>query len=303
MPPIRVIRGLGGNGGTFLSRVLAALEGVLLLSETNPASANLFAFDLNPVKQLGAHYHELELPPYPGNMAELGAPPLFGAFVRQLAEECATRGRHLIIRDYNYADYIGTPFIWRPSGESSLDVALPGVELRDLLLIRHPVSQYASLTSHAELRHVLGHDAFLAGYRLLLERHPAAWRIRYEDLFGAFDDMVAKIARYFELPVGTGWQERLPEIDWARAQPCRTRPARISTRRSAPPLAPRKITASSAASAATTPDRPRPLTQHRARAPGARPPQPERLKTSVCPPILGNRLRDSSPWARCAART
>src|SRR5271167_2447220 len=50
MQPLCVIRGLGGNGSTFLSRVLAALNGVMLLSETNPASANLFGFELNPVK-------------------------------------------------------------------------------------------------------------------------------------------------------------------------------------------------------------------------------------------------------------
>ena len=104
MPPLRVIRSLGGNGGTFLSRVLAAQEDVVLLSETNPASANLFAFELNPVQQLGAHYAQLELSPYEGNMAELGAPSRFGAFIRQLAEDCAARDRHLIIRDYNYAD-------------------------------------------------------------------------------------------------------------------------------------------------------------------------------------------------------
>lgn len=214
MPPLRVIRGLGGNGGTFLSRVLAAQEEIVLLSETNPASANLFAFELNPVQQLAAHYAQLDLPPYEGNMAELGAPFLFGAFIRQLAEECAARDRHLVIRDYNYADYIGTPFTWRPSGVSSLDAALEEVKTRDLLLIRHPVSQYASLASHPELQNVLTPEAFLTGYRQLLNRHPLGRRLRYEDLYGAFDDNLAEIAQYFELTIDEGWPDRLPAIDW-----------------------------------------------------------------------------------------
>ena len=214
MPPLRVIRGLGGNGGTFLSRVLAAQEDVVLLSETNPASANLFAFELNPARQLDAHYAPLELPPYEGNMPELGAPPLFGAFIRQLAEDCAARDRHLIIRDYNYADYIGTPFIWRPSGVSSLDAALDGAETRDLLLIRHPVSQYASLASHPELQNVLTPEAFLTGYRQLLHRHPLGRRLRYEDLYGAFEDNLAEIGHYFELTIDEAWPDRLPTIDW-----------------------------------------------------------------------------------------
>jgi hypothetical protein len=214
MPPIRVIRGLGGNGGTFFARALAALDGVVLLSETNPASANLFAFELNPILQLGAHYHQLEFPSYAGNVAELGAPERFGAFIRQLAEDCAARNRHLIIRDYNYADYIGTPFIWRPSGVSSLDVALDGAATRDLLLIRHPVSQFASLRSHAELQNVLTPEAFLTGYRNLLNRHSAGRQLRYEDLYTAFDDKLAEIAAYFELTVDADWPDRLPAIDW-----------------------------------------------------------------------------------------
>jgi hypothetical protein len=194
--------------------VLAALDGVVLLSEANPASANLFAFGLNPAQQIDAHYPQLELPPYPGHIAELGAPALFGAFIRQLAEACAARDRHLVLRDYNYADYIGAPFTWQASGRSSLDAALAGAEIWDMLLIRHPVAQFASLKAHPELANVLTPEMFLAGYRLLLERHAMAWQMRYEDLYGAFDERLAEIAGYFQLPLDAGWPERLAEIDW-----------------------------------------------------------------------------------------
>ena len=44
---IGIIRGLGGNGGTFLARAIAAMQGTVLLSETNPLTANLFGFALN----------------------------------------------------------------------------------------------------------------------------------------------------------------------------------------------------------------------------------------------------------------
>src|ERR1043166_4071990 len=53
--PYRIVRGLGGNGGTYICRALAAMERVVLLSETNPSSANLFAFGLNPATQIEAH--------------------------------------------------------------------------------------------------------------------------------------------------------------------------------------------------------------------------------------------------------
>lgn len=214
-PMLRVIRGLGGNGGTFLSRALAAMDGVLLLSETNPASANLFGFGLNPLQQIRDHYHQLALSQYPENLTELGDPKRFGRFIEQLAVECAEHAYHLIIRDYNYADYIGTPFIWKPTLCSSLDAALPGWNVRDLLLIRHPASQYASLLAHGELKNVLRPEDFLAGYRHLLVQHPTARPLRYEDLFSDFAKELAGIADYFELTADrVNWEFRLPEIDW-----------------------------------------------------------------------------------------
>lgn len=214
-PVLRVIRGLGGNGGTFLSRALAAMDRVLLLSETNPASANLFGFELNPIKQIGDHYHQLGLSPYEGNLTELGEPARYGRFIEQLVKDCRDQGYHLILRDYNYADYIGTPFVWRPSLTSSLDAALPGYPMLEILLIRHPASQYASLLAHAELKNVLSPEEFLAGYRRLLDLHPKAWPVRYEDLYERFPEGLSRICEFFQLPdPGTDWTQRLPEITW-----------------------------------------------------------------------------------------
>src|ERR1700733_12956124 len=149
MPPTRIIRGLGGNGSTFLARVIAAMDKTVLLSESNPASANLFSFALNPVTQIRSNYRHLDFPDYEGNIAELGAPHLFGKYIDWLTARCAAIDHILVIRDYNYADYIGTPFCFGAARHSSLDVALANSELRDILLIRHPVRQFLSLISHA----------------------------------------------------------------------------------------------------------------------------------------------------------
>jgi hypothetical protein len=43
---------------------------------------------------------------------EIGYPPRFGEMLERLYIAVKDRGLTLIIRDYNYVDFIGIPFIW-----------------------------------------------------------------------------------------------------------------------------------------------------------------------------------------------
>lgn len=210
--PFRVIRGLGGNGSTFLCRALAAMQDVVLLSETNPLTANLFRYALNPAMQIERNYREL--PRYDGNLAELGAPPLFGAYAELLRQKCDELGLHLVIRDYNYVDYIGSPFVWSRPGQSSLDAALTGAAIRQLILIRHPIPQFLSLQSHPELVRALDYHVFLDGYRKLLDIHPSAAWFKYETVFSSFDSSLVEIADHLDMRVDDEWTTRLPEVTW-----------------------------------------------------------------------------------------
>jgi hypothetical protein len=210
--PFRVIRGLGGNGSTFLCRALAAMQDVVLLSETNPLTANLFRYALNPAVQIEKNYRDL--PRYDGNIAELGAPPLFGAYVTLLRDKCDALNRHLVIRDYNYVDYIGSPFVWSLPRHSCLNAALPDAPLREIVLIRHPIPQFLSLRSHPELTRALDYRAYLEGYKQLLEVHAEAAWYKYEMVFSAFDRNLVEIADHLDLPLDERWSERLPEVTW-----------------------------------------------------------------------------------------
>jgi|GEM_PF-6112981 hypothetical protein len=214
MGPLRIIRGLGGNGSTFITRVLATIEKVVLLSETNPLSANLFSFSLNPVTQIGNNYQHLDFAKYSGNISELGAPNLFGAYIAGLMAECHSFGKILTIRDYNYVDYIGTPFIWPVPRRSSLDAALTNIPTLEILLIRHPIPQFMSLLSHPELSNVLDYREFLEGYRTMLDQHRAARVIRFEDVFSAFDRWMPEIAAHFSLPLPLEWKTRIRSVSW-----------------------------------------------------------------------------------------
>jgi hypothetical protein len=214
MRPLRIIRGLGGNGSTFISRVIATMEKVVLLSETNPQTANLFSFALNPVTQIAKNYPHLNTGFFTGNMVELGSPKLFGEYVNGLLTECELIGHDLVIRDYNYIDYIGTPLSWPTSQKSSLDAALKNVITKEILLIRHPIHQYKSLLSHPELKNVLDFKDFLKGYRLLLDNHAVARMIKFEDLFLYFDHVMPEIAEHLLLNLNPAQNTLMPSVDW-----------------------------------------------------------------------------------------
>jgi hypothetical protein len=214
MRPLRIIRGLGGNGSTFISRAVATIENVVLLSEINPSTANLFAFALNPVIQIEKNYGHLKFDLYKGNMVELGSPKLFRKYIDFLLAECNSIRYDIVIRDYSYVDYVGVPFIWVVPEKSSLDEALNNLQTFEILIIRHPISQFLSLVSHAELKNVLDPATFLRGYRIMLDRHRLALVARFEDLFAAFDQKMHELMAHLHLSLSSDWKARIPSVDW-----------------------------------------------------------------------------------------
>ena len=145
----RVLKTLGGCGGTIISRALAA-NGAVVMSEVNPRSAQLFGCGLNPLVQLQANYPDLLPPSWRGvDPHVMGKPELFGMLMADVHDNSR---RPLVIRDYSYVDYIGTPFVWPAPERSSLEPALlPYGLIRTVILVRRPSACLRSLLRHGSL--------------------------------------------------------------------------------------------------------------------------------------------------------
>lgn len=181
-----VIRNLGGCGGTLLAQLFSALPGTLLLSETNPRSANLLGGNLNAIWQIRKWWPEFLPEVRDIGEREIGYPPIFGDMIERLHASTAGRGVQLIVRDYNYVDFIGIPFVWPAPGDSSLDAAVAGrVETQDFLFVRFPADQLASLRSYRPLARVLTGVQFLDGCCRFIDTYPTSPVFRYEDLAAA----------------------------------------------------------------------------------------------------------------------
>ncbi len=165
-PVVRTLHHLACSGGTLISRCLAALPDVLLLSEVNPTNRHGAAF--NPSHPLALL--ALQGEPLPQGVVRAE----FLGQIEQVLGLGAARGADLVIRDHSHSDFcLG-------NGVS------PFQPLRAWLAPRHP------LLSVVTLRHPL--DSWLglvaAGWHTQLE--PPSMRsycARYHAFLDAYDDL------------------------------------------------------------------------------------------------------------------
>lgn len=167
----------------MLARVIAALPGIVILSETNLRSAALFGGLLNPIIQIRNW-----LPLFVSSVAtfdkhELGYPPRFGEMLESLHTSAEKLGFTLVVRDYNYVDFVGVPFVWPVPRDLSLDQAVLGrFTLAPVLLVRHPADQLASLRTHRSIQPNLTAEHFVNSYLAFLLAMRGTPLFRYEDI-------------------------------------------------------------------------------------------------------------------------
>jgi hypothetical protein len=226
---IRMIHNLGGCGGTLLSRCLGVLPDVALFSEINPGAVKLFP-QFDPLYQdrewlglLGAADVERF------SRLDLGTSENFQELLRVFYDRASTTGRHLVLRDYNYLDFVGVPFVPVPSRRFMLYTALPqGVPTKSVALIRHPIDQWLSLCGHEILKDILKPSDFCDAYDAFLRELGTITVHKYEDFVERPEDEFQAICRELSLPFATSFTERFHTFDSVTGNRVRLREQSIS---------------------------------------------------------------------------
>jgi hypothetical protein len=214
LPRLPVIRNLGGCGGTMVARVIAALPDVVILSETNPRSAALFYGYLNPAVQIRKWFPELASGISTFDEHELGYPKRFGEFLESLRSSTEKLGLNLVIRDFNYADFIGIPFVWPVPCDSSIDLAIAGrFSASPIVLVRHPADQLASLRSHRAIQGNLTAEHYLNSYFIFLNAMRGTPVFRYEDIVADPEGHFPQICSRLGLRWKSNALERFASVD------------------------------------------------------------------------------------------
>lgn len=226
---IRIIHTLGGCGGTLLSRCVGVLPGVALLSEINPGSVKLHP-EFDPLYQDRTWLHLLgttEADHF--SKRDLGIIENFRELVGVLHDRASAATRHLILRDYNYVDFVGIPFTADPPRRLMLYTALPpALSTTSVAFVRHPIDQWLSLCKHEQVRAVLKPSVFCEAYAAFLQEFGTQRVYKYEDFVQDPDTELRAICNDLVLPFEPSFKERFHRFDCVTGDLTRLREQAIS---------------------------------------------------------------------------
>lgn len=190
-PKLRLIHHAACTGGTVISKCLAAMSDVALISEINPLNRFGSRFEpTNPLLLLGRSYRELT----PDEIRY--------AFVHQIgyaAQICAADGVHLIIRDHSHSDFFRGS---HPSSKGAVcEFLADHYQFLSVLTIRHPLDSYLGLLAKGWEVHFSPEslDEYSRRYLAFLDSYPAIPVLRYEDFCCNPSDFMREVCGLMEL--------------------------------------------------------------------------------------------------------
>lgn len=210
-PTIAVVHQMARTGGTLVNRCLGSMHGVLVLSEVHP-----FDPQRKLTRQAAGWFGLLNEDDLPWLQAVSDGNPstAFADIVVRLAERCAARDRHLVLRDWSHLDYLGVPFVRDPPRRLSTEAALRDrCMLRQAFLVRHPLDQYASSASRPGMAPHLTPARFLEAYLAFARIAAERGFQRYEDLVAAPDRELRELCDRLGLSFDAEYRERWHDYD------------------------------------------------------------------------------------------
>lgn len=205
-PLLRLVHHMARTGGTTISKCLAVMPGVALLSELHPLGMEKF----DPLRQAGDWYGLVG----PEDIARLGPHPDFVAGIRLIAARAEARGLRLVIRDWSHLDFTGPPLVREPSCRLlTAETLAPHFRLRQVATVRHPIDQWQSLRRVPLMRGRIDLDRFLKGYRRFAELCPALGFVRFEDFCADPEAALKRLCAALDIPFDTGWRARWAGYD------------------------------------------------------------------------------------------
>lgn len=203
-PRIRLLHHLARSGGTVISRCLASMDRVVLLSEIHPLGVRMF----DPLQQAHRWYGLVS----PDDLQRLqGQWIAFADAIGLIARRCVEQGRLLVLRDWSHLDYTGFPYA-APVYRSRLTESLQGdFELVRTATVRHPLDQWISLSTKPAFRGRLDPGSYLEGVERFSEDAVGIGFARYEDFTRAPDDTLREICAALDLPFDAGYRDRWAE--------------------------------------------------------------------------------------------
>lgn len=203
---IRTVHHLACSGGTLISRCIAAMPNVRLLSEVDPLSPLMkhISFVPSDVVRLS----RLAARPVPRE-TEIG---IFLAGLNEVLRDSRDNGFDLVVRDHPHSMFHhGSDVPDRPTLREILqDVAT----IRSIVTVRHPIDSYISLCEMEWDQHFSPStlDEYCRRYDLFLDRHRDFAIIRYEDFIAEPAVSMQRLCAVLDLAYVDTFAQTFPAI-------------------------------------------------------------------------------------------
>ncbi len=203
--PLRTLHHFACSGGTLISKCVAAMPNVQLLSEVDPlgtlADADRPAFTPTDMNALLRHSSR-------GASREM----LIGLFreqIRFIHRQAQNAGQQLVIRDHAHGHFCRGPEV-RP--RPNLCELLPeGLPQRSVLTVRHPLDAFASLQAsnwvHFEPRTI---DEYCRRHLLFLDSYGDVPWLRYEAFVADPAQAMRQICGWLDLGYAAHFPQTFP---------------------------------------------------------------------------------------------
>lgn len=200
--PIRTLHHLSATGGTLISRCLAAMPDVVLLSELHPLVASRVPFyPLDPLGQIATNYPAL-LP------ASEQMYSLFRARLSPVADMCHRHRKSLVLRDHSHSDYLTD----RSPQTRLVDALRDNFELLQAVTVRNPIDAWLSMVESGFDNHLTGFEDYCERYVRFLDDYAEAPTWRYEDFVVEPDRVMLEMCNKLRIPFASGFAERASTI-------------------------------------------------------------------------------------------
>lgn len=174
-PVLRILSNLARSGGTLVSRCIASMDGIALLSEIHPVGS--LVSDINILNQ-AMDWYQL----FKSGELQPDRDYTFAEIIRLIAREIEDKGLQLVIRDWAHLDFMALPYIDRPYYRSRLVEQLEkDFDIIQFHLFRHPVPQWFSTDSVPIIHGKLSLEQYLEGYFHFACSCTDNGFVRYED--------------------------------------------------------------------------------------------------------------------------
>ena len=208
LEPVRTLHHFACTGGTLISRCVAAMPNVYLLSEIDPLSTlgrtpgrpQFAPTDTKTLLTQGVR---------PVQQATLQS--LFAAELRVLVDTVQSSGAYLVLRDHAHSHFcVGAAVPDRPTVRAMASELAP---VLSVLTVRDPIDSFLSLRTNDWLHFSPGDfSEYCRRYLAFLAAYEGVPVVQYETFVDRPDEEMQRICSILDLPYNDAFEKLLPAI-------------------------------------------------------------------------------------------